>query len=158
MLARNVLVTGAVLVSLVAGCGGDSPRQFVMEGQSMIPTLRDGDEVAVEEYGSDTPRRGDIIVFHSPTESGEPSDRVFLKRVVGLPGETIEIRQQAVLVDGSELAEPYIGEPTAGTFDLYLVPTNAYFVMGDNRNNSSDSRSFGAVPRDNIEGRAELKP
>ncbi|MEX2160130.1 MAG: signal peptidase I [Dehalococcoidia bacterium] len=156
MLARHVVVTGAVLISLLAGCGGDSPRQVVMEGQSMFPTLSDGDRVDVQEYGTDTPRRGDVIVFHPRTESGEPSDRLFLKRIIGLPGETIEIRNEVVLVDGEPLQEPYINEPTAGTFDRFEVPSDEYFVLGDNRNNSSDSRSYLGIPEDYIVGRAKL--
>lgn len=157
MLCRALLLVCVVIFFAGACGGGGSSRHFVMQGQAMSPTLDDGDQVAVEEYGSESPQRGDIILFHPPTESGEPSDLLFLKRIVGLPGETIEIRQQAVLVDGSELAEPYIAEPTAGTFDLYLVPTDAYFVMGDNRNNSSDSRSYSAIPKDSIIGRANVE-
>ena len=157
-------------------------QNFQVEGLSMEPTFDDGWyllvnkaiywEVNLEtvhkfvpfvEPGRDPtryifrgPQRGDVIVFHPPTGENGTSERDFIKRVIGLPGETIEVRDCAVFIDGKELYEPYINEPTVGDTEPFTVPAGQYFVMGDNRNNSSDSRSFEGVPKENIIGMAWL--
>jgi signal peptidase I len=108
-------------------------------------------------------RRGDVIVFKYPDQP----DRDFIKRVIGLPGETVEMRAKKMYIDGQPLDEPYVhflepvGEAQEVTsFDLReryppaVVPPNSYFVMGDNRDNSQDSRYWGFLPRDHIKGRA----
>jgi signal peptidase I len=107
-------------------------------------------------------RRGDVIVFKYP----EDPARDFIKRVIGLPGETLEIRQKKVFVDGEALDEPYVHflRPPSGTsggsYDVrerygpVVVPANHYFVMGDNRDNSQDSRWWGFLPRHYIKGKA----
>jgi signal peptidase I len=113
-----------------------------------------------------TVRRGDVVVFKFPVEP----ERDFIKRVIGLPGETIELRQKKVLVNGSPLDEPYVhfleppaGDPSLHEFTSYdlrerygpvTVPPNQFFVMGDNRDNSQDSRYWGFLPRDYIKGKA----
>ena len=157
-------------------------QNFQVEGRSMEPTFDSGWYLLVNkaiyweinldtvhkfvpfvEPGDDPtryifrgPQRGDVIVFHPPGENGEPSERDFIKRVIGLPGETVEVRDCTVFVDGKPLEEPYINQPTSGTYGPETVPAGMYFVMGDNRNNSSDSRAFGPVPTDNIIGLAWL--
>ena len=157
-------------------------QNFQVEGSSMDPTFKDGWYLLVNkaiywevnldtvhkfvpfvEPGDDPtrfifrgPKRGDIIVFHPPTESGEPSDRDFIKRVIGLPNETVEVHDCTVFINGKPLEESYLTQPIAGTFEPFTVPPDQYFVMGDNRNNSSDSRSFHAVPKANIIGMAWL--
>ncbi|MDE3154682.1 MAG: signal peptidase I [Acidobacteriota bacterium] len=114
------------------------------------------------------PRRGDIVVFKYP----EDPTRDFIKRVIGLPGETVELRNKRVFVNGKELTEPYVHflEPPTGppgqaettAFDVrenygpVTVPAREYFVMGDNRDNSEDSRYWGFLPRDYIKGKATL--
>lgn len=99
------------------------------------------------------PRRGDIVVFEYPRDTS----RDFIKRVIGLPGETVEVRNNQVLIDGRPLEEPYLS-PAArnqmGNMAPVVVPADAVFVMGDNRGNSSDSRSWGALPLTKIVGRA----
>ena len=113
-----------------------------------------------------TVRRGDIVVFKYPEEP----DRDFIKRVIGLPGETVEVREKKVFIDGKPLQESYTHflQPAAApsefhevtSFDLrenyapHTVPANQYFVMGDNRDNSQDSRYWGTLPRDYIKGKA----
>jgi len=115
-----------------------------------------------------TVRRGDVVVFKFPVEP----ERDFIKRVIGLPGETVELRQKKVYINGSPLEEPYVhfleppgGDPTLHEFTSYdlrerygpvTVPPNQYFVMGDNRDNSQDSRYWGFLPRDYIKGKALL--
>jgi signal peptidase I len=109
--------------------------------------------------------RGDVVVFKYPEDPG----RDFIKRVIGLPGETLEIREKQVYVDGEPLTEPYthflqpVGRADAGevtAFDVrerygpVTIPTDQYFVMGDNRDNSQDSRYWGFLPRDYVKGRA----
>lgn len=99
------------------------------------------------------PARGDIIVFQFPSDP----TRDFVKRVIGLPGETIKIKWGEVFIDGVPLQESYIQEKDDRTIAPFLVPDNAYFVMGDNRDGSSDSRDWGAVPLENIVGSAWLR-
>ena len=99
------------------------------------------------------PRRGDIVVFEYPRDTS----RDFIKRVIGLPGETVEIRNSQVHINGSPLDEPYLAEAARtqmSSMAPVVVPLDAVFVMGDNRGNSSDSRSWGALPLDKIVGRA----
>ena len=99
------------------------------------------------------PRRGDIVVFEYPRDTS----RDFIKRVIGLPGETVEVRQNQGLINGVALSEPYLSQAARsqmGNMAPMVVPLDAVFVMGDNRGNSSDSRSWGALPLDKIVGRA----
>jgi signal peptidase I len=135
---------------------------------SMVSTLLVGDYILVDNniYGAagDTPRawlgqrevrRGDVVVFRFP----EDPDTDYVKRVVGLPGETIELRHGRVLIDGRPLDEPYLAPEAAlpGTgYGPTTVPDGAYFMMGDNRNHSADSRVWGVLPRSLIRGRATV--
>jgi len=98
------------------------------------------------------PRRGDIVVFWPPSSS----DRPYIKRVIGLPGERIEVRGGTVLINGAELVEPYIRGPVTYVAAPLTVPQGKYYVLGDNRNNSSDSHLFGAQPGEQIIGQAWL--
>ena len=137
-------------------------QPYHISGPSMQPGLHTGEFVLVNQlayrFGS-APQRGDVIVFHPPSDpGGEP----FIKRVIGIPGDTITVTPTEVKVDGVALHEPYTyplapGEIANGTI-LTDVKLNAgeYFVLGDHRDNSSDSRVFGPVPAQNIIGRAEF--
>jgi signal peptidase I len=132
-------------------------RHFLFEnykvvGHSMDLTLHDDQYLVVNKltYRLHEPQRGDIIVFRDPRNS----ERKLIKRVIGLPGETLEIQQGQVSVDGEQLAEPYIQAPGRYSIPPTLVPADHYFVLGDNRNNSSDSHNWGALPRDEIIGKA----
>jgi signal peptidase I len=132
-------------------------RTFLFEtyrvvGQSMEPTLVQDERLIVSKlsYRLHEPQRGDIIVFHDPQE---PS-RNLIKRIIGLPGEIIEINSGQVFVNGQQLDEPYLNSPSLRAEPQTPIPEGTYFVMGDNRNNSSDSRSWGVLAKDRIVGKA----
>jgi signal peptidase I len=130
-------------------------------GSSMSQTLSDNDLLVASKisYKIHDPQRGDIIVFKPP--NGDNRD--FIKRVIALPGDKIRVTNSVVYINGQVLHEPYLPEkwtynnnwPADGQDKL--VPADQYFVMGDNRNHSSDSRSFGFVERDAILGKAEVR-
>jgi signal peptidase I len=127
----------------------------IVYGQSMEPNLHDQERVILDKvaYHVGTPTRGDIVVF--PVK-GEPLP--LIKRVIGLPGETVEVRDGRVLVNGVALKEPYASGPTVGNMAPMRVPANAVFVMGDNRGpgSSLDSRRLGPISLDKLVGRARL--
>jgi signal peptidase I len=120
----------------------------------MDPTLEVGERVFVNKflYRFSEPERGDIIVFRS-TEGGNED---LIKRVVGLPGDNIEVRDGVLFVNGEHREEPYLNKqfPDSGSYGPITVPPNHLFMMGDNRANSRDSRYFGPLPFENIEGEA----
>ena len=139
-------------------------RTFVAEpryipSESMLPTLAVGDRLIVEKlsYYGHPPQRGDIVVFAPPPqlqEQGYLEDQAFIKRVIGLPGEKIEVTNGRVYVDGELLTESYIAEAPNYGMSPMLVPPDRLFVMGDNRNNSNDSHVWGFLPQANIIGHA----
>ncbi len=122
-----------------------------VSGQSMEPTLHTDDRVLIEKisYHFHPPRRGDIVVIHVETR-----DHPLIKRIVGLPGETISIHDGRVYINGKPLQEEYMHGPTTGYLPPTRIPLMHYFVLGDNRQASSDSRYFGPVAREDIIGRA----
>jgi signal peptidase I len=129
----------------------------IVEGYSMEPNLYENQRLIVVKaaYWFGEPQRGDVIIFHKPiTSVGEP-ERTLVKRVIGLPNETIECRGGVVYIDGKPFDEPYI-QGSTGDFPATSVPDGSYFVMGDNRQASSDSRSWGLLPEGNIIGRVWL--
>ena len=120
--------------------------------ESMVPTLEVGDQILVTRYLGGSPDRGHIVVFRSPLDS-----ELMVKRVVGLPGDLIDSRLGRVRVGGYTLPEPYLMSPAAsGVIDSQIVPADSYFVLGDNRADSLDSRNWGFVPRSGIVGRARM--
>ncbi|GIK58105.1 MAG: signal peptidase I [Chloroflexi bacterium] len=124
--------------------------RYRIDGSSMNPTLQHGEYLLINNlsYYLNEPQRGDIIVFHHPN-----SELNLIKRVIGLPGDQIEISDQHVKVNGVILDEPYIqAEPTYS--GNWTVPEGEYFVLGDNRNSSSDSHSWQYLPKENIIGKA----
>ncbi|HEY0755623.1 MAG TPA: signal peptidase I [Ktedonobacteraceae bacterium] len=133
-------------------------QNFNIDGTSMEPSLHNGELVLVDKwsYLFHAPARGDVIVFHAPPEPGQD----YVKRIIGLPGDSVTIRGTTVIVDGVTLNETYVAPHNQGippgTHPLTntIVPINHYFVLGDNRLVSSDSRIWGFVPRANIIGRA----
>ncbi|PKO12503.1 MAG: signal peptidase I [Chloroflexi bacterium HGW-Chloroflexi-10] len=126
------------------------PRVRV-ENISMKPTLQPGELLLVNKlaYQLGEPHRGDVMVFHYP---GNPSED-YIKRVIGLPGDEVRIEGGMVYVNGSLLDEPYIAAPPSYP-GVWAVPEDSFFVLGDNRNQSSDSHSWGFVPLENIVGKA----
>ena len=152
-LAREIVETIALtlIIFLVIRFAIQSYR---VEGVSMLPGLHDNEYVLVNKiaYLFHAPERGDVIVFHFPLDTSKD----FIKRVIGLPGDTITIDSTSVKVDGILLNEPYISERANPQGQRWTVPVNSYFVMGDNRPASDDSRDWGYVPRDDIVGKAVI--
>ena len=116
-------------------------------GPSMEPTIHDGQFLTIQDYGKANPQRLDIVIFHPPNE---PSS-LYFKRIIGLPGESVELTDTAVMVNGKPLVEPYIAPQYAGNgasgMTKLTLQKDQYYVLGDNRQNSIDSRDFGAVSR-----------
>lgn len=121
---------------------------FGMQGVSMEPTVLDGEKVALNKFDQQY-KRGDIVVVIIPTKESKAQ---LMKRVIGIPGETIEVKEEKVFVNDSELTENYIQGLTKGDLKKVLG-NNEYFVMGDNREKSFDSRDFGAISFQDIVGK-----
>jgi signal peptidase I len=134
-------------------------QPFIVNGDSMLPTFESGDYLIINEitYRTTDPERGEVIVFRYPGES----KRFLIKRIIGLPGEHIKVAGSTVTitkVDGSivTINEPYINE-SFSSYGTWQLNDDEYFVMGDNRNASSDSRSWGVLHRDRIVGKTLLR-
>ncbi len=127
-----------------------------VEGTSMQPGLRDQDRLFIDKFFFRFEKidRGDVVVFHYPRDP----EKSYIKRVIGLPGDTIYIRQGKVFINGKATSEPYVPRRYQDTRSMgtLVVPPDEYFVMGDHRSISSDSRDFGPVDRDLIYGKAEF--
>jgi signal peptidase I len=173
--AREILET-VLLAMLVFLAVRASVHHYRVEGQSMDPTLADGEfllvnsliysEVNIDKVAKwvpywdpgepdvrhvfHGPERGDIIVFEHP----QSPDRDLVKRVIGVPGDRIAIRGGVVYIDDLQLIEPYVAFPWQHDMPEMLIPEDQYFVMGDNRGNSLDSRNFGPIEGDLIVGKA----
>jgi signal peptidase I len=124
-----------------------------VENVSMKPTLQPGEFLLVNRvaYKLGNPSIGDIIVFHAPGVS----EMDYIKRIVGLPGDMVRVSEGTVTVNDRALYEPYLADPPNYSGE-WIVPEGEYFVLGDNRNNSSDSHLWGFVPREDIVGKALL--
>jgi signal peptidase I len=149
-----------LLVSFVLVFGFVRPfivEAFWIPSASMVPTLKYGDRVLVNKfiYRFTEPQRGDIIVFKSVEGDGQD----LIKRVVGVPGDEIAVRGGKLFVNGEPQKEPYVNKkfPDRSFYAPTTVPKDHVFAMGDNRANSQDSRVFGPVPEQNIEGEAFLR-
>ncbi|KKI98233.1 signal peptidase I [Prochlorothrix hollandica] len=140
-------------------------RTFVAEARyipssSMLPTLQINDRLIVDKvtYYLSEPQRGDIVVFN-PTDAllAQNFRDAFIKRIIGLPGDTVEVYDGQVWVNGQVIAENYIQDQPDYIYGPETVPEGHYLVLGDNRNNSYDGHSWGFVPRDRIIGRATVR-
>jgi signal peptidase I len=127
-----------------------------IEGNSMTPLLSNDEAIIINKlvYHFEPIRRGDVVVFRYPLDP----TKWYIKRIVGLPGETVQIRQGLVYINGSWIPEPYVLSQYEDLSDLgpIQVPSDSYFVLGDHRNSSNDSRVFGTVTRRLIDGRADF--
>jgi signal peptidase I len=162
--ARNavewvVIIVAALLVALVIKTF--LFQAFYIPSESMEPTLKPGDRVLVNKLSYDVHsiHRGDIVVFkRPPAEAGNPAIKDLIKRVIGLPGDTIEAIDGKVYINGQLQNESYLPAGTVTTnLPRRVVPPGQYFVMGDNRSNSSDSRFIGPIPGSLIVGRAFIR-
>ena len=149
------LVIEPLAIAIVLALGVRTAlRLYVIPSASMLPTLVPGDHIVVTPYRfHGTPRRGDVIVFHST----HAADQLTIKRVIGIPGDLIETRAGRIVISGHAISEPYVAaQATNGSIAPQIVPADSYFVLGDNRADSLDSRSWGALPRSRVVGQARL--
>jgi signal peptidase I len=143
-------VIPAVIIALVINLFLAQATQVL--GQSMEPNLHTAQRVVVEKVTYRVvhgPRRGDIVIIDTPDQT-----EMLIKRVIGLPGETISVHRGTVYIDGEELEEPWTVNPGGSNYGHKTIPPMHVFVLGDNRGASNDSRSFGPVPIEDIVGRA----
>ncbi len=158
---REVIDT-AILIALVYTLVNLATVRFFIEGPSMQPSFYEGQYILVSRahYLLGEPARGDIVVIDPPGDDGTPNEPLLIKRLIGLPGETITLRDGVVYINDVALDEPYTREPctTATCSDrTWQLAPGEYFFMGDNRNNSRDSRAFGAITRARIIGEAVIR-
>ena len=142
-------------------------QPYKVQQQSMEHTLEPDQYVLVDKLTPrlDVYKRGDIVVFTPPADWATADQTPFIKRVIGVGGDEVEVRDGLVYVNGTSLEEPYLfsdavgdpPQPTIASQDHWVVPTGELFLMGDHRANSADSRSFGPVPVANVIGRAWLR-
>lgn len=152
-IAETVVLIAVIFTLVNLACA-----RFVVDGPSMQPTFHTGQFIIVSRvnYLLGDPQRGEVVVFHYPNNPTQD----YIKRVVGVPGDTVEIRETLVYVNGELLNEPYINEPCQPSScrdNSWTLGEDEYFMMGDNRNHSSDSRAFGAVNRQFIVGEALVR-
>ena len=142
----SLFIAAAVIVFLC--------QPVKVEGTSMLPQLEDEQRIFVNKlvYRIDSIERGDVVVFRFP----EDPSRSYIKRVVGLPGETVEVREGAVHIDGRALLEPYVPHRYRdhASYSPVIVPDGAYYLLGDHRITSNDSRTWGTVDKGLIKGKA----
>jgi signal peptidase I len=136
--------------SLLSGCSSLPSRTLVFQGPSMLPTIKDGQRLRRQTLDAESKAklvRGDIVAF----ESVQNPARFYIKRLIALSGDTVEIRDGEVWLNGSKLSEPYVDaklNQSPRSLPVVTVPAKSYYVLGDNRDNSSDSRSWGFVSED----------
>ena len=137
-----------------------SVQQFIVPSDSMLPTLQRNDRMFVSQGEEYTPQVGDLIVFRAPeaaieeTEDAEAADNFFVKRIIATPGQTVQVTKGQVLINQRPLLEPYVQQAALYEWGPETIPPEAYFVLGDHRNQSSDSHIWGFLPQSNILGKA----
>jgi len=144
-----------IICCLISGCELPTQGTVTFQGTSMLPTIKDGERLKVRRLDAKSRSqlgRGDIVVFRYPLD---PS-KSYIKRLIGLPGDQIEIKSGEVWLNAVKLAEPYLSSRlnvSQRSQPLLTVPAHGYFMMGDNRDNSSDSRIWGAVPEELLDAK-----
>ncbi len=153
---RDILTTVVLAVVIFFGLQATIQKYVIWE-ICMEPNFYDGQQVLVNKiiYKFQELTNGDIIILHPPSPY-DPKATPFIKRIIAIPGQTVEVKNGEVYVDGQKLYEPYIKEPPTYPVPLKTIPENEYFVLGDNRNNANDSHTGWTVPRQNIIGKAWL--
>jgi signal peptidase I len=159
-LARFVIIAVVIVVPIRLFIA----QPFIVSGSSMVPTFHDKNYLIVDEisYRLSEPKRGDVVIFVYPDSNPKNKKKYFIKRIIGLPNETVDIKDGSITItsaehkDGFVLEEPYVEKQAPGVTH-FESKEGEYFVMGDNRNASSDSRTWGVLPRKNIVGRAWLR-
>ena len=152
-LFREILIT-IILALIIFFVARATVQTFVVVMTSMEPSFHDGQRLVVNKavYIFGEPERGDVVVFRAP--NGRQED--FIKRIIALPGDTVEVKNRAVYVNGVKLDEPYIKSPPSYTLAEMEVSKDNYFVLGDNRDRSNDSHHGWVVPHENLIGKAWL--
>ena len=156
---RDTLITFTIAAIIFFGLQS-TVQTFIINGPSMSPSFHNDQRLLVSKvvYKFQEPARGDVIIFHPPPENGRGD---YIKRIIGLPGETIEIKEGKVYIHSEDnnmvaLDEPYTKGRDKDTFKGDKIPENQYFVLGDNRINSTDSRNGWTLPAQDIIGKAWL--
>lgn len=148
------LIAEPLIVAVaLAACARIAIGIYSIPSASMEPSLQTGDHILVTPYRISSPQRGDVIVFRSPADRSQ----LMVKRIIGVPGDLIDTRGGRVRIGERTLAEPYLLRQSAsGTIDAQIVPQSSFFVMGDNREDSLDSRRWGVLPGALVVGRVRL--
>ncbi len=153
---KLLIIEALIVIASLLGCVSKAEDSVVFQGASMLPTIHDGEKIPVKKFepGSKVEvQRGDIIVFLYPKDTS----KFYIKRIVGLPGDKIEIREGEVFVNGNKLDEPYLDSKfnqSRASQQPLSIEEYSYYVLGDNRDASSDSRYWGVVPEKNILAKA----
>ncbi len=159
-LLREILDT-IILIVLVYTFVNLLTSRFFIQGPSMLPNFHEGQFLIVSRahYLLGQPGHGDIVVFDAPGDDNRADNPLLIKRLIGLPGDHIRIENSEVFVNGVQLNESYINEPEfrCSRYCDLTLGENEYFLMGDNRNDSNDSRAFGPVTRDRLVGEAIVR-
>lgn len=158
MLSLKSIIVGVAVAASCVACGARMKDPMVAHGTSMLPAIRDGQRLTARRFDPEANievARGDVVAFWFPND---PS-KTYFARLVGMPGETVEIREGAVFINGRQLDEPYVDPAlnrSSGTERPVFVKPHYYYVLGDNRDNSSDSRAWGLVPEKYIHAKIIL--
>lgn len=158
---RGLMRFALIVLAIVVPIRLFVAQPFIVSGASMLPTFYHGEYLIIDElsYRFMEPKRGDVIIFSYPLNPR----RFYIKRIIGLPGENVELNGSRVIIHGQEndeglsLIEPYVAWPSDGLIRTYRLDQNEYFVMGDNRSMSSDSRVWGPLNTRFIKGRPVIR-